>query len=212
MGPEMPGEDVIDARHLAKAAAVSSAKAAAPPANDNAASTGQVHPGLGCFAAMAEAQKNASHASPQEVLQAIDDGVRLFANGATLGYADNFAAAGNALFGEGSFVEDYRRNLPQEKALTAAARERTGTIGAFIEALPGAIPVYGDALSLIGDTKQYIEHPETATIGNVLGTVATALPVTPNVLGAARKVENAAEDAAKLEAKAANKIDELDAP
>ena len=71
------------------------------------------------------------------------------------------------------------------------------------------IPVYGDALALVGDTKQYIEHPETATIGNLLGTAATVLPWTPNVVGAARKVENTLEDAARAESKVAGKIDDL---
>lgn len=198
-GPEMPGEDVIAARHAAKAAPVP------PPANDNPPPA----TGVGRFAAMAQAQKDAAHPSPQEALQAIDDGVRLLANGATLGYADNVAAAGNALFGAGSFAEDYLRNLAQEQAQSAAARERTGKVGAVLEALPGMIPVYGDALALIGDTKQYIEHPETATIGNLLGTAATVAPWTPNVLGPVRKVENTLEEAARAEGKVAGKIDDL---
>jgi len=206
-GPEMPGEDVIATRFAAGRAANDNTVAAA---NDNATPVApQPKKGIGRFAAMAEAQKDADHPSFQETLQAIDDGVRLLANGATLGYADNAAAAANALFGDGSFAEDYENNLGEEKGRTEAARSRTGTVGAFIEAAPGMIPGYGDALSLISDTKGYIEHPETATIGSMLGTVVTALPGTPNVLGAARKVENAAEDAAKLEAKVAGKIDDL---
>jgi hypothetical protein len=198
-GPEMPGEDVIAARHAAKAGPVPS------PANDNPPPAS----GTGRFAAMAQAQKDAAHPSLQETLQAIDDGVRLLANGATLGYADNLAAAGNALFGAGSFAEDYQKNLVQEQTQSAAARERTGKVGAVLEALPGMIPVYGDALALVGDTKQYIEHPETATIGNLLGTAATVLPWTPNVVGAARKVENTLEDAARAEAKVAGKAQEI---
>lgn len=206
-GPAMPGEDVIATRFAASRPANDNA---GPAANDNAAATDtQPKKGVGRFAAMAEAQKEADHPSLQEALQAIDDGVRLLANGATLGYADNIAAAGNALFGDRSFAEDYQDNLGVEKEQTAAARERRGTVGALIEAAPGMIPIYGDALSLIGDGKRYIEHPETATPENILATVVTALPMTPNVLGAARKVENAAEDAARLEAKTAQKIDDL---
>lgn len=200
-GPEMPGEDVIAARYAKKAAPAP----ANAPANDNPPPAA----GIGRFAPMAQAQKDGDHPSLQETLQAIDDGIRLFANGATLGHADNVAAAGNALFGDGSFAEAYQKNLAEEQARTAAARERTGKIGAFIEAAPGMIPVYGDALTVIGDTKQYIEHPETATVGNILGTVVTALPVTPNALGTARKVENAVEDTARAEAKVAEKIDDL---
>ncbi len=216
-GPVMPGEDVIAARFDAGRAANDNAAPAAnnntaddSPANDNAAPVAPLPTrGIGRFAAMAEAQKNAIHLSPQEILQALDDGVRLFANGATIGYADNAAAAADAFFGDRSFAEDYERNLTEQKARTAAARTRTGKVGAFIEAAPGAIPGYGDALTIIGDTKQYIEHPETATIGNILGTAVTALPMTPNLLGTARKVENAAEDAARLEVKTAEKIDDL---
>ncbi|MBI2252986.1 MAG: hypothetical protein HYU58_00050 [Proteobacteria bacterium] len=206
-GPAMPGEDVIAARFAASRAANGNPS---PAANDNRVpAVPQPKTGIGRFAAMAEAQKGAPHPSPQEVLQAIDDGIRLLANGATNGYADNVAAAGNALFGDGSFAEDYEKNRREERALTEAARARTGKVGAVIEAAPGMIPGYGDALSLVADTEQYIRHPETATFGNILGTVVTALPGTPNVLGATRKIENAAEDVARAEAKVAGKIDDL---
>ncbi len=213
-GPEMPGEDVIAARFAAKQQRQWANDNALPPANDNPPPATEAAPkpgpmAMGRFAEMAAAQKSVPHPSLEETVQAIDDGVRLLANGATNGHADNFAAAANALFGPGKFAEDYEENLGEERSQTEAARKRTGTIGAMIEAAPGLIPVYGDGLSLLSDAERYIEHPETATFGNIVGTAVTALPMTPNVLSVARKVENTAEDAARLEAKVAGKIDDV---
>ncbi|WP_374382881.1 RNase A-like domain-containing protein [Dongia sp.] len=217
-GPTMPGEDVIAARFAAKQQRQSANDNTLPPANDNSppAKEGVPKPQpkpvpgtIGRFADMATAQKKVPHPSLAETVQAIDDSIRRFANGATNGHADNFAAAANALFGSGEFTEDYEKNLGEERGQTEAARQRTGTIGAMIEAAPGLIPGYGDGLSLLSDAEQYIEHPETATVGNVLGTIVTALPVTPNALGVVGKIENTAEDAAKLEAKVAGKIDDV---
>lgn len=112
---------------------------------------------------MAAAQKDASHPSPQDALQAIDDGVRLLANGLTWGHADNIAAAGDALFGDGRFAEDYEKNLGRERARSQAALERSGIAGALIQSAPQFIPGAGDVIGLGNDIKMYLEDPSQRT-------------------------------------------------
>jgi hypothetical protein len=212
-GPAMPGEDVIAARLAAARAANDDVPAAA---NDNAAPiAAQSNKGIGRFAAMAAAQKDASHPSPQEALQAIDDGVRLLANGLTWGYADNVAAAGNALFGQGGFAEDYEKNLGQERAQSEAALKRSGIAGALIQSAPQFIPGAGDAIGLGNDIKMYLEDPSQRTWKNYGLTALGALPFVPSVASSIKRVDDAIETTAKLgskiEAKAAGKVDDIPA-
>lgn len=225
-GPQMPGEDVIAARHE-KAAQ----PARLPATNDNAqppqqkapviadverpatqatpATADQTKPGIGRFAHMAAAQKEAGYLSPQEVLQHIDDGVRLLANGATLGYADNIAAAGNALFSAGDFGATYDRNLIEEKARTEAATERSGVVGALIESAPQFVPGAGDLLGLAGDAKMYIDDPRTRTLTNAGKTLMGLLPFVPSLASTLKNVDNAVEGMAKVEAKAAGQAEDM---
>lgn len=207
-GPEMPGEDVIAARFAASRGANDNIATAA---NDNAAP--QSPRGNGRFAAMAAAQRDASHPSPEEALQAIDDGVRLLANGMTLGYADNIAAAGDALFGDGSFAEDYEKNLAEEKARSDAAVERLGVTGALIQSAPQFVPGAGDVIGLGNDFKMYLEDPSQRTWKNYGLTALGALPFVPSVASSIKHVDDALETTAKLgtkaEAKVASKVGDV---
>ncbi|MDY0872543.1 hypothetical protein [Dongia rigui] len=205
-GPEIPGEDVIATRFAAARAANDNAPAVAASAVAPVAP--QAKAGLGRFAAMAEAQKNASHPSPQEALQAIDDGVRLLANGLTIGYADNVAAAGDALFGDGSFAEDYQKNLAEQNALSQAALERSGIAGALVQSAPQFIPGAGDAIGLGNDIKMYLEDPSQRTWKNYGLTALGALPFVPSVASSIKRVDDALEIAGKVEAKV-GKVDDV---
>lgn len=204
-GPEMPGE-----RELAPRVGKPLAQVPAS-ANDNARPSGPSAPaaqaqdkkpalsGIGRFAYMAEAQKNADHPTPGEILQHIDDGIRLLGNGLTLGYADNIAAGGNAVFGENGFGEDYERFLGEEKARTAAARDRSGVVGALVESAPQLIPGAGDLLGLGGDIQMYINDPTTRTLANAGKTLAGLLPIVPSLASTIKRVDGAVDGALHLE-------------
>lgn len=215
-GPEMPGEDVIATRY-AKAT-----QPHLPAANDNARILSQkapveaeaekpvvqAKPGIGRFAYMAAAQKEASHPSLEETLQHIDDGVRLLANGLTLGYADNIAAAGNAMFSPGAFGVNYDKNLADEKARSKAAQDRSGVVGAMIGAAPQFVPGAGDLIGLGGDIQMYLNDPSSRTLGNAGMTALGILPFVPSVASSIKRVDDALETTTKMESRAAAKGDD----
>lgn len=70
----------------------------------------------------------------QKPLVALDDTIRLGADGATFGYGDKFSAKMNTLFGG-----DYDAALAEERRLTAEARERAGSAGIAAEVGGGAL-------------------------------------------------------------------------
>nr|WP_298688937.1 RNase A-like domain-containing protein [uncultured Dongia sp.] len=220
-GPDMPGEADVAAQFAAIQAPQQttpakiandneqpSALAAKPPAGKAAAKTPT---GFGRFAHMAAAQKEAGYLSPEEALQHIDDGIRLLANGLTLGYADNVAAAGDAAIASlsgGEFGPNYDKNIASQKARTQEARDRSGVIGTVIESLPQLVPGAGDALGLGGDIQMYLNDPSKLTLGNAGMTALGILPFVPSVASSINKIDEALETAAKVEAKVANKADD----
>src|SRR5688572_2012972 len=62
----------------------------------------------------------------QKPLVAVDDIVRMIANGATLGYGDKFAAKMDEKTGLGA---DYATNLMKERSKTAEAADNSGSAG-----------------------------------------------------------------------------------
>jgi hypothetical protein len=220
-GPEMPGE--ADVATQFAAAPVRGPTAQAKVANDNVRppavaaepptgkAPAKTTTGLGRFAHMTAAQKEASYLSPAEAFQYIDDGIRLLANGLTLGYADNVAAAGDAAIASltgGEFGTTYDKNIANQKAQTQDARDRFGTVGAVIESLPQLLPGAGDALGLGGDIQMYLRDPSKLTLGNAGMTALGILPFVPSVASSINKIDETLETAAKVEAKAAGKADD----
>ena len=88
------------------------------------------------------------------VFRHIDDAVRALANGATVGWADEFAAKGNELVGNGNYAD----NLAAEKARDAQ--------------IPDAIKYPGEIVGAIGST--FAAAPITGTVAAITG--ASKLP------------------------------------
>jgi hypothetical protein len=109
-------------------------------------------PRMAAAAANAFDQFDATPPAARGVLGTIDDAVRALASGATLGWADKLAAAGNAALGQGN----YETNLAQEQARTAqiptAVRlpsEIAGAVGSTV----AAAPVLGPLAAATGAAK-----------------------------------------------------------
>lgn len=66
---------------------------------------------------------------PRNLLGKIDDAVRMFATGATLGFGDKLAAGVDSALGQGN----YEGNLAENRAMTEGANERLGIMGPVME-------------------------------------------------------------------------------
>jgi hypothetical protein len=178
-------------------APIAGAGSTAAPANDNQAAANdnkpKTYPGIGRFAEISKALKAQGPAMTLgQMAQAADDSVRLGANAVTGNYADNAAAAMNALpalFTDQTVKDAYQANLAEEQAKTEAARERLGLGGAGIDLAAGQLPVVGDLSGLAGDIHMYIDDPSSRTWKNYGLTLLGALPLIPS----ASKLKHAKE-------------------
>jgi hypothetical protein len=131
-----------------------------------------------------------------QIGQAVDDAVRLGANGATSDYAENVAAAANAipaLFNDKSFSDTYRANLAEEKAKTEAARKRLGLASAAVDFAAGEAPVIGDIAGFGRDIRTFINDPDSRTWKNYGLSAVGLLPFIPSMVKPVKDAKEALE-------------------
>lgn len=120
--------------------------------------------------------------------RALDTGARFLARGATLGFADELAAAGNAAIGgltgqPGTFRERFQQNVAQERARDAANDQANMLASVLMQGIGGAaapLPIWGGAASIpsamMRGAGTGAAYGAAAGIGNAEGTLSERLP------------------------------------
>ena len=126
----------------------------------------------------AAATRAAYNAQPwyKQIPQALDDTVRNVVNGATFGYADKLAAAGNSALG----LSDPATALATERAASQAAMDRAGGAGTADSILGMLAPAgaIGKGVAAIGDAAKTLP-----LVGRVLGAAIPQAAATGATVG-----------------------------